>query len=163
MKKQITEKEIEKAAKSLTMDNFFSAVKELRVLGVLFHDEEHDSYFRVKVNVDELAEYAPEIYDPEFIKPGDSLESVLYGAFETIQKWETPDCETCNFFREAYRSMKDDAQWKNVPKAWKHRAIVSALEDWVRIPMEYILIEKIKGLSEEDVINRCNGIDNVRN
>ena len=78
------------------------------------------------------------------IKPGDSLESILYGVFETIQKWEHPDCETCNFFREAYRSMKDDAQWKMVHKAWKHRALVSALEDWVRIPMEYIMIEKIK-------------------
>lgn len=158
MKKQITEQEIEKAAKSLTMDNFFSAVKEIRVLGVLFHDEEHDSYFRVHVNVDELAEH-----DPKFIKPGDSLESVLYGAFETIQKWEDPDCETCNFFREAYRSMKNAAQWKMLPKAWKHRSIVAALEDWVRIPMEDIMLEQIKNLSEEDVIKRCNELDNVRN
>ena len=158
MKKTITEKEIEKAAKSLTMDNFFGAVKEIRILGVLFHDEEHDTYFRVRVNVDELAED-----DPELIHPGDSLESVLYGVFETIQKWEHPDCETCNFFREAYRSMKNDAQWKMVHKAWKHRALVSALEDWVRIPMEYILIEKIKGLSEEDVIKRAQELDNVRN
>lgn len=158
MKKQITEQEIEKAAKSLTMDNFFSAVKEIRVLGVLFHDEEHDAYFRVKVNVDELAEY-----DPKFIKPGDSLESVLYGAFKTIQKWEHPDCETCNFFREAYRSMKDDSQWKNIPKAWKHRSLVSSLEMWLHIPMEHIMLEQIKRLSEADVIKRCNELDNVRN
>ncbi len=159
MKKQITEKEIEKAAKSLTMDNFFSAVKEIRVLGVLFHDEEHDTYFRVHVNVDELADDD----DPEFIHHGDSLEFVLYGTFKTIQSWEHPYGEICDSYREAYRSMKNDAQWKNIPKAWKHRALVSALEDLVRNLMEHSMIEKIKNLSEEDVIKRAQELDNVRN
>ena len=151
---KITSTEIKKAATGLTMDNFFSAVKEIRLLGVLFHDEEHDGYWREPVNVAALAEQ-----DPDFVKPGDSLESILYGVFEVIRTQESPDCETCGFFRDAYRSMPKSKTWKKRKEAWAHRALVDSLEAWLRVSMEEILIKKVQSIPEEEVLKLCQELD----
>ena len=154
MKRKITEKEIEEAARSLTMDNFFSAVKEIRVLGVLFYDAEHDKYWREHVNIEALSEN-----DPDLIDKGDSLESILYGAFETIKEWKRPECETCSFFRHAYRYMQKDNTWCDIHDAWKHRALVDSLQSWLRIPMEEILVTWGVSLSEYEAIKYAQELD----
>ena len=151
---RITEAQISKAATGLTMDNFFDAVKEIRILGVLFHDEEHDNYWREPVNVAELAEQ-----DPEFIEPDDSLESILYGVFEAIRTQEHPDCETCGFFRDAYRYASKSKMWKKHKEAWAHRALVDSLQAWLRIGMEEILIKKAQSIPEEEVLKLCQELD----
>ena len=151
---KVTAAEIKKAANGLTMANFFAAVKEIRLLGVLFHDEEHDGYWREPVNVAELAEQ-----DPDFIKPDDSLESILYGVFEAIRTQEHPDCETCGFFRDAYRFMPKSKVWKKRKEAWAHRALVDALQAWLRISMEEILIKKVQSIPEEEVLKLCRSLD----
>lgn len=151
---KITDAEIKSAATGLTMDNFFAAVKEIRLLGVLFHDEEHDVYWREPVNVAELAEQ-----DPDVIKPDDSLESILYGVFDVIRTQESPDCETCGFFRDAYRFMSKSKVWKQHKEAWAHRALVDALQAWLRIGMEEILVKKVLSIPEEEVLKRCQELD----
>lgn len=151
---RITEAQISKAATGLTMDNFFEAVKEIRILGVLFHDEEHDNYWREPVSVAELAEQ-----DPEFVEPDDSLESILYGVFEAIRTQEHPNCETCGFFRNAYRSMPKSKVWKKHKEAWAHRALVDALQAWLRVGMEEILIKRVQSIPEEDGLELCQGLD----
>lgn len=150
----LTEAQISKAATGLTMDNFFKAVKEIRILGVLLHDEEHDNYWREPVNVAELAEH-----DPEFIEPDDSLESILYGVFEVIRTQENPECETCGFFRDAYRFASKSKVWKKHKEAWAHRALVDSLQAWLRIGMEEILIKKAQSIPEEEVTKLCQELD----
>lgn len=151
---RITEAQISKAATDLTMDNFFEAVKEIRIRGVLLHDEEHDNYWREPVNVAELAEQ-----DPEFIEPDDSLESILYGVFEAIRTQEYPESETCGFFRDAYRFASKSKVWKKHKEAWAHRALVDSLQAWLRIGMEEILIKKAQSIPEEEVHKLCQELD----
>lgn len=157
MKRKITEKEIKEAAKSLTMEDFFSAVKEIRVLGVLFYDEENDMYWREHVNTEALAEN-----DPDLIDKDDSLESILYGVFESIKEWKRPKCKTCGFFRHAYHYMQKDNTWCNIYDAWKHRALVDSLQSWLRIPMQEVYVKWVESINEYDVIKRAQELDKIK-
>ena len=79
--------------------------------------------------------------------------------FEAIRTQEHPDCETCGFFRDAYRFMSKSKVWKMNKEAWAHRALVDALQAWLRVGMEEIIIKKVQSIPEEEVLKLCQELD----
>ena len=153
-KNTITAAEIDKAASGLTMDDFFLAVKLIRKDGVLFHDEEHDRLFYVKVNPQELHDY-----DNELCEADDSLESILYGVFMAVKDTKHKTCETRQNFNEHYRLNAASPMYKKDKNFSAYMALYHTLAGWLRFWMEQIMEEQLNNLSEEEVIQRCEELD----
>lgn len=152
--KRITKKEIDEAIKTLDMDNFFHAVKEVRLCGVPMYDEEHDRVVCIPVEMDKMAQLHPEFYDEN-----GSLDSVLYGVYDAVVSGKHPECETRGFFDDAYRRMPKDRTWGAHKDAWAHRALVETFWSWLRYDLEEIMSDPRFLPSEEEVLELCRQLD----
>jgi dipeptidase len=151
MKKNNTiDLEIERAAAGLTMDDFFFAVKQIRLNGISMYDEEHDRNVMISVDLKELHRFDPEIYGED-----DSLEAVLYGVFEAMHDPEHRDCETRSWFNENFRDLNSRKGIKSMDLRTKaYCAMLMTLEDWLRIDIEDMFSDPRFLPSEEEVLER---------
>ena len=150
-----TDNELDRAAASLTMDDFFMAVKDIRNEGVLFEDEEHGGFYAIHVNPVEL-----HAYDPELCEPDDSLESILYGVFMAVKDPGRKGCETRSSFDESWKWFATDRKFKKDKDRWAFMALYRTLTGWLRFFMEKAMEEQVKHITEEDVLKRIEEVEN---